>query len=434
MKSLLLYSILLLPLPSFAGVLVGYSDKSITPTREDASQSCLGGYTPYTRCGITEIDSDISVRSLAMSSIDQNLIISVIDTVGIGDSIISMIKDEVHSRSFGLIDQDEIFLTATHTHHGPDLQGLWGGVSTPYLERIVDEAAISILSAYFRKSPATISLWKTEADIENRRGWPEVDQSMTVVMFKHKKTSEKIASLVNMSAHPTLVPKEVRAYSSDYVGSLRDTLERGLQSDVIFVNGIVGDAQPHVEAPLSLRTAEQFGSDMGERALALAASAVQIKGDLRVKTSVFTHPVSNPGLISATLSGFLDLDLNPDNSVTRKIAVFEIGKSLSGLTFPGEALTRVGIPLRNELPGQHRLFFGLSGGSLGYFVPSDEFLIFPARKTEEQASLHPLIGDNISIAIKELIAAAYPEPNPFWLIEILKKLKLRDATSNHCKQ
>lgn len=414
MRSLVLSAFLLLPIPSLAGVFVGYSDRTITPTPEEAAESCLGGYVPFTRCGVTEIHSDISVRSLSISSPDQNMIISVIDTIGVGDSIIAEITNEVHLRSFGLIKRNEVFLTATHTHHGPDLQGLWGGVSILYRDRIVEDTVRSILAAYVKKAPATISVGEADASVENRRGWPEADTSMKIVTFKNKWTSARIASLVNMSAHPTLVPREAAVYSADYIGAMRDTIEHALGSDVIFINGIIGDVQPMVDAPLSLETAEQFGTNMGLRVVDAESTAVRVVGKLKVKTSEFTHPVQNEALLGAALAGFLDLELNSDYSVTTQLAVFQIGDELSGILFPGEALTRLGLPLRDQLPGEHKLFFGLSGDSLGYFLPSDEFMIFPERMTEEQVSLHPFIGDNSIVAFEDLIAAPYVGRDPHW--------------------
>lgn len=414
MRSLIFALCILFPASSLAGVFVGYSKSDITPTEAEAAESCLGGYDPFTRCGITTIHSAITVRSLAIVSLDQTLITAAIDTIGLGDSLITEVTDRVYLYSLGQIEPDDVFLTATHTHHGPDLQGLWGGVSTDYRERVVQATVGSILQAYFTKAPARVTLWTTDADVENRRGWQEADSIMNIVSFTNKVTRRDIATLVNMSAHPTLVPRDIDVYSADYIGSLRDTAEGALDSNVIFLNGIMGDVQPMVDAPLSINTAEEYGTTMGRRAAEGKSNGVGIRGDLKVKTTEFTHPVQNEPLIGAALAGFLDLDLNPDFSVTTRISVFQIGEELSGILFPGEALTRLGVPLRDALPGSKKLFIGLAGDSLGYFLPSDEFLIFPDRRTEEQVSLHPFIGDNIAVAFEDLIDAPYAETDQHW--------------------
>ncbi len=79
--------------------------------------------------------------------------------------------------------------------------------------------------------------------VSNRRGWDVVDDSVTTLFFNNRKTNQPIATLVNLSAHPTILDGNNMQYSSDYIDSLRTKIERNRGGVTIFVNGILGDAQ-----------------------------------------------------------------------------------------------------------------------------------------------------------------------------------------------
>ena len=52
---------------------------------------------------------------------------------------------------------------------------------------------------------------------------------------------------------------------------------------------------------------------------------------------------------------------------------FTIGSSLQGVAFPGESLTRNAEPVKAAMTAPFRMFLGLNGDTLGYFVPTDEW-------------------------------------------------------------
>ncbi len=69
--------------------------------------------------------------------------------------------------------------------------------------------------------------------------------SMIVLLhfFNNRKTNQPIATLVNLSVHPTILDGNNMQYSSDYIDSLRTKIERVRGGGMtIFVNGILGDA------------------------------------------------------------------------------------------------------------------------------------------------------------------------------------------------
>lgn len=386
-----------------ANFYVGINQVNINPTESEMPVTCLGGYQPFSRCGSTEIHDPITVRSLAIADDDTLMIFAVLDSIGVGDALIREIKNKVNQITDGEINPEQIYITATHTHSGPDLQGLWGGVDENYRQRIIKRSAKAIIESVRRSECADIYVTQTMADVRNRRGWDTVDRSVSVLDFRNARTDSRIGTLVNMSAHPTILGETNLAYSSDYIHSVRKSVERNLGGTAIFINGVLGDAEPEIDDH-TFESARQFGNSVAKSVVrSLHKETKKVEGDLEIRSVDFTHRVTNEAVIGAVYAGLLDLDLSDNLTVTPRLSFFTLGDLVSGLSFPGEALTRLGLPIKKEMPAEHPFFFGLADGSLGYFIPSDEFLQIEGRTTEESASLDVFIGDSVKSTILEAL-------------------------------
>lgn len=375
----------------------------ITPNENEFSAVCLGGYgAPYSRCGSSEVLDKITVRAISISDSDSEMILIVLDTVGIGDALSDRIKQKVHDWSHGKIKKDNIKTIATHTHSGPDLQGLWGGASDAYKDRVVLQSSIAAFMARTFSFKTKIFAANTLVDVENRRGWEVVDDSVNVLQFKSKRYNHTIATLINMSAHPTIMDETNMGYSSGFINSLRNKVESETYGLSIFVNGIVGDAQPVVSERTYL-AAQEYGEGIGENLINALEQKERIKGELTIEKATLNHPLTNQNVLIAHSLGLIDIELNTDNTIDTEFTYFTIGKNLSGLGFPGEALSRLALPLKDGLDSKFKLFFGLYDDSYGYFIPSDEYNQIPERTTEENASIDIGIGDRSKEIIEELI-------------------------------
>lgn len=404
MKKLILITILLFQTSVYAGMRAGVWVEEISPNETEMTASCLGGYgSPFSRCGSTDVLDGISVRALSIFDHDTSLTMLVFDTVGMGDQLIEDIKDRVTTYSYGYIDRDSIKVISTHTHAGPDLQGLWGGVAPEYRERIIERAATAAVISKFFSFSVDVSVSKTVANVENRRGWEEVDSDVNVLRFTSKHFNHTIATLVNMSAHPTILDETNMGYSAGYIHFLRKEIEENVGGKVVFVNGILGDAQPNTLSVRGYQEAEAFGLSVANNVINSFDSSEPVKPNLKQAVVDFNHVVANPNVIGAAQAGLLDLQLNEDNSIDTQFTYFKIGDKVSGIGFPGEALSRLGLPLKEEMTTPYKFFFGLYDDSYGYFIPSDEFLQIDGRFTEEAASMGPFIGDASKAVVSELI-------------------------------
>lgn len=79
---------------------------------------------------------------------------------------------------------------------------------------------------------------------------------------------------------------------------------------------------------------------------------------------------------------------------------------MQGLAVPGEVLTRLALPLKESLPGPHRLFLGLTNDTLGYFLPTDEWMSGRNGNYEESVSPGPEAGPTLRAALQALVDEA----------------------------
>ncbi|WP_305842683.1 hypothetical protein [Photobacterium leiognathi] len=405
MKTLsFIFVLLCTPQLAFAALKIGVWKENITPTLSERSTSCMGGYgLPLTnpRCDITDAHDYLSLRALYMANNDTQFSLIVFDTTGVGDALINDIRQRV-SMLTNKVDVDNLVIAATHTHAGLDYQGIWGGIGIEYRNRIVDIAARAIIQAQSTAQGVKLFAAQTQVPVSNRRGWGIVDDSVTTLFFDNRKTDQPIATLVNLSAHPTILDGNNIQYSSDYIDSLRTNIERKRGGIVIFVNGILGDAQ-FSTTERTIEKANEIGKLVANTILESEKAKQRVLGTLNVSTITFTHPVSNTAILQLQQNGVLDVNLDDKNQISVDLKYVQIGKYTSLLTFPGEALSRLGLPIKDNMKGKYHLFIGLANASYGYFIPSDEFGQIPGRNTEERFSMSKYAGDNIKRIIDSSI-------------------------------
>lgn len=379
---------------SAAPYFVGVSGAKITPSEEEFQNVCMGGYgSPFSRCGSTDVNDNLTVRTIVIEDFDTTMAIATIDAVGISQSLISQIKDRVNQRSWGWIKKENIYVAATHTHSGTDLQGAWGGASDEYKAWIVKRISKSILRAWRKAEPADIYVSKATANVYNRRGHDTVDDSVMILDIRDQFFGESIATLVNVSAHPTILDETNNAYSADFIHYTRKRIHNKTGSFPIVINGVVGDAAANTDNLRGFDAAKSFGIELADSIIQALDSGQKVSGDFYANQTDLFIPVSNPLILGGIQAGLLDLDLNDNGEIQTQIGAFGFGNLVGGINFPGEALTGIGLDIKEHLPVEYKFFFGLSGDSLGYFLPISEFLQIPGRTTEESVSLDPMAGE-----------------------------------------
>lgn len=329
----------------------------------------------------TGISDPLEARAIALKYKDMTVVICVLDVVGYFIDDIEKIKADPMVAG---LDVDHIIIGSTHTHEAVDTVGLWGpdpmvsGVNPDYQKLTRDRAALAIKGAVESLKPArmrvaqaqTIDMNGSTLAYHNDTRDPIIyDPTVTIAQFTdNADPSKTIATLVNWAAHPEYAGSHNNLLSADYVHWLRDTVEKGVDSEgiagiggtTVFVQGPLGGqvgpgggVAPIGKdgAPISmagLPKAEAAGTNVGKIALdALAKSGEDAAAfDITLRTQEIYARVDNIGYQFGFQLGVLNRELfNWDDSMPisetntpelkSRITYLQVGP-LAMITCPGE--------------------------------------------------------------------------------------------------
>ena len=98
------------------------------------------------------------------------------------------------------VARGNIYVGATHTHAGPDLQGLWGGVTAEYKQVVVDGTIAAIVEAYGRQQASRLFVSKGTGQANNRRDWGYTDDELTVLDVISTSTDQRTGTVIQFAA------------------------------------------------------------------------------------------------------------------------------------------------------------------------------------------------------------------------------------------
>ena len=161
-----------------------------------------------------------------------------------------------------------------------------GHLIRPYREKLLTACRQAVGQAIASKSPATLS-WATgrcglayDRDLKLPRTGEivcglnpgkEADDTL-VVGRATDQAGRTFATLVNYAAHPTSLGGGNRLVSPDYVGAMRDLVERETGGAIcVFLHGADGDLTPRRSFEDDVAAADQNGRELGYAALSVIA-------------------------------------------------------------------------------------------------------------------------------------------------------------------
>jgi len=187
---------------------------------------------------------------------------------------------------------EHLFLTASHTHHGPviELDG-WPTPQTSYVRQLERKLGDAILAADGNLQPARLGVASKEVALNrnrhSRRPDRPVDRQLLVLRVIDNQ-GKPIAHAVNFAAHPTLLPAQDRRFSPDYPGVLAALVEKETGAPCLFLQGAAGDLSADAD---KAATPASFGRALADAVMALIPTIVcaDIPGDrLKVREDDFT--------------------------------------------------------------------------------------------------------------------------------------------------
>ncbi len=158
---------------------------------------------------------------------------------------------------------ESILVVFSHTH-GAGLMGLEraslpGGDLIPgYLRSVSECAAALVKEALAKLAPADISYGHGRCNLAAHRDFWDAERQLyacgynpagpaddTVLVARVTGTDDKLlASVVNYACHPTTLAWDNTLISPDYIGALRETVERETGAPCLFLQGASGELGP----------------------------------------------------------------------------------------------------------------------------------------------------------------------------------------------
>jgi hypothetical protein len=280
-------------------------------------------------------------------------------------------------------------IAGSHTHHGPvveltDRPGRGQGAfdaALRYNRELEDAIVAAIVEADRQLAEAALAVGSVELERFNRNRHSKlapapVDRSLRVMRLDHATTGERIAALVNFTAHPTSIPAEQLRFSADYAGALRETIEAELGGLALFMQGAAGD----------LSTDRKLHGDHAAYGRALGREAAQLLATLRpapvadatlqvreerfsfASRTNFNNPLVRTVYAAAffpeLVANFLD---EYAHGIRPRVTVAVLNGNLALVGGSGEFFCQHALRLRERARVEQLFFFGYCNGYHQYF-------------------------------------------------------------------
>ncbi len=409
----------------------------------------------------TGVHDDIQAIALVLDDGRTRVAIAVLDAIGfMHDEVV-----EVRRRLPAEWGVDHAIICATHCHEVPDLMGLWGpspwrsGVDPDYMELVRSRTVEAIGEAVSRLEPARLRLVQVD-DLreglvaDTRR--PEVyDAGVRVMQFVRPADGSTIGTLVAWGNHPETAWSRNLEVTADFVGYLRESVEKGIRygerevrpgvgGTCLYVNGAVGGLMT-THSSLEVRDpflgevfrepshdkARAVGNRVADavlEALAGPGGTLDESPRLSLRARTVHVPVSNRLFKLASRLGVIDRGFTARGKLRTEVNLLRVGEAWV-VTVPGEIYPEIvngGIenppgadyrlapveapPIRDLMGGSVKFVFGLANDEIGYIIPKSEW----DRKAPylygsehgvygEENSVGPEAGPVLYRAIAELI-------------------------------
>jgi hypothetical protein len=181
----------------------------------------------------------------------------------------------------------QIHIAFTHTHAAGLMDRgrstLAGGeLIGPYLDQMADRIAEAIVEARHELQPANIVYGTGRCSLAcNRDFWDEATRQFvcgfnpagasddTLLVARIADESDvTLATVVNYACHPTTLAWDNTLVSPDYIGAMREVVERATGALCLFLQGASGDLGPRHGYVGDVAVADRNGRELGYAALA----------------------------------------------------------------------------------------------------------------------------------------------------------------------
>lgn len=404
------------------------------------------------------VQTRVFARAVALRQNQTTVVLVSVDSLGLfRDETTEILK--LLDKSLGV---DRLLIHATHCHETADLVGGWGknsltyGVNDGYQAFVRAQIAEAVTEAVRALKPVQVTIGSIPVQEQNGDLSPYVndvrdpviiDNTLHTLQFTAVDDAGKrtpVATIINWAHHPESIGDKNKLISADFVGYLRDAVEKVTNDTVVYVSGAlggqIGPSGVNAYAPDGTRVssagfkkAEAIGTSVARFALNAmadpnAATLESGKAKLSFRTAVFPAHVMNSLYHLASMAKIYRRTLccfDPDQPISEsnlpaietEVTYLQLGPA-SIITNPGELLPELFLggydgkhsgtykivdtkqanaPDLSKAPPppylidimdgdrKHRMTFGLTADFVGYIVPRFNFVLHPMKPYFEEA-------------------------------------------------
>jgi neutral ceramidase len=343
-------------------------------------------------------------RVLVLEAGDKRIALVTLD---LGRTFSQPWLDRLHKTAQVNSGIDDLIVTASHTHSGPNILDQYPNGQLPEWQiAALEKIARSIHEAAGRLAPARLGVGYGDAYIGyNRRQvhpngsvtmlWSNpdkvpatpVDPTVTVIRVDHL-DGTPLAILINYACHPVVFGPDNLQYSADYAGAMLKSVaaEFGGKAICFFLQGADGDINPYYattplnEGAIEKRdwTGRQLGREAARIAQHIRTQAASISS-LDFADDVMSFPLRwNPQRFHEDLlrvngpavfedhAGVTDATPLP-STLALHVTTLLIDKQIALVGVPGEPFVDFQINWRDRCAVRDCLLLGYTNGYFDYF-------------------------------------------------------------------
>ena len=363
------------------------------------------------------VHDPLFVKAVVVQKDAAMIAIVTVDSIGLTRPDIEVMRQRAvtYTTTVTGLSPENIIISSTHTHSGPDVVGLWGehelssGRDPVYMDRMTSAVATQVAAAAASMQPASMRVASGVHDlawVQNVTEPELLDRQMGVVQFLDA-SSMTIATLTNFSCHPTVLDAVSDLVSADFVAGFYRLMADHLPGEHLFLQGAIGGWVQPDKTGRGFALADRYGASVAHAALTLLLDADAIEApELRIARREFLVPLRNPGFKSLLDAGVLNRPLE-DGSIRTETVAFSIGDAVF-VTHPGETSPQYSLDTRALLDRHHSFVLGLTGDALGYILKPDYFdpaASYPSADYLTATSIGPEAGPLLMENIGQLTTA-----------------------------
>ena len=382
----------------------GWASADITP----GVPCWMAGYAARSSPADT-IHDPLEVHALALGTPTNALVVVVCDLLAVDERLVEAVRDRVRAQRPGA----SVWLSATHTHSGPDIGGPLSEhpPAAAIRESIVAGATQAALGAMAALRPVRATWASVEVHgVATNRDHPEAGEDLTLdllclVEADSRQSTPPIAVFGSFPCHPTVLGAGNLDISADLSGAFRRQLGAALGPNawVALATGAAGDISTrHTRRAQDFAELERLGGVLAEHARSLlagarpiqimpptlgnrsisldlksplsdnAAAAAQTSLTARRAELLRTGQTAEARTVETSLQGLARAGrarAATEPHLLAPISVARLGE-LDLVALPGEPYHQLGVEIRRDRRGPV-LVLGYTNGYIGY-IPTRE--------------------------------------------------------------